>query len=51
MMPAFPLASNLAEGLLMISILSMADAGKLSNPVCPPKPVNAVCFPSSKTSV
>jgi hypothetical protein len=50
MIPALPFASYLEDGLLMISIDSMALAGILSKPVCPPKPVSAVCFPSINTA-
>jgi hypothetical protein len=45
MIPAFPLASYFADGLLIISIF-YTDAGILSKPVA--KAVNAVCFPSIK---
>jgi hypothetical protein len=38
MIPAFPLASYFEDGLLMISILSIAEAGILSNPDWLPKP-------------
>jgi hypothetical protein len=49
-MPALAFASNFADGLLMISMRSSADAGRLSNPFCAPKPVSAVCLPSISTT-
>ena len=50
MIPANPLASYFADGLLIISILSILDAGMLPNPFWLPKPVRLDCFPSIKTT-
>ena len=48
--PALPLASYFADGLFIISIFSMAEAGMLSKPDWLPKPVSAVCLPSISTT-